>query len=537
MTNTDSDYPKNTLDRNAWIIVSIAFILACLIIFYILTPPDAQSKEMSMEQFSDRRAMEHIEVIAQEPHPMGSEEIVLVRRYIVKELEDMGLEPELQFIIAPDYFGIQNGNDVSAINILARLPGTNPTGTIALLAHYDTVPTTAGGNDCSACVAVLLETARALLAGPPLKNDVVLLFTDGEEPAPKYGAAAFVEQHPWAADIRMVILFEAVGSQGPSQMYETGYTNAWSIQEFSRAAPHPVAFSYLNDVIDLITSLSGGYSTDFGVFKAAGIDGFSFAHFYNSGVYHTPDDNIESVNRRSIQHHGFNALTLTRHFGKLELSEAEQYPQRDSIYFTLFPTVLVHYPEKWAFPLVIITGIALASAFVLGFRQGRLTIRGFIAGLIGSFSSPILLCLLTAIVWSLLVDLLYNQGWIVRNSGAHLFLAIFLLVSTVVSLGLFRRLHRRHNSISLFAGTLWWWWALSLLTAIWLPGFSYVFYWPMLLAGFRFGLLLGLNNPALQHLSEFILGLVVFVGIVLLALLFMISSILLCLAREILTRK
>ena len=58
---------------------------------------------------------------------------------------------------------------------------------VALVAHFDSDPTTPGANDDAAGVAAILETARVLLSGPPLRNDVILLFTDGEEPAPRFG--------------------------------------------------------------------------------------------------------------------------------------------------------------------------------------------------------------------------------------------------------------------------------------------------------------------------------------------------------------
>ena len=62
-------------------------------------------------------------------------------------------------------------------------------------AHYDSMPMTPGAADCGSCVATLLETARALLAGPPLQNDVILVFTDDEELDPMAGADAFVPGH------------------------------------------------------------------------------------------------------------------------------------------------------------------------------------------------------------------------------------------------------------------------------------------------------------------------------------------------------
>jgi acetylornithine deacetylase/succinyl-diaminopimelate desuccinylase-like protein len=53
--------------------------------------------------------------------------------------------------------------------------------------------------DDSAGIAAILETVRALRAGGPLAHDVIVFFTDGEEPG-MLGAAAFVREHPWAKD-------------------------------------------------------------------------------------------------------------------------------------------------------------------------------------------------------------------------------------------------------------------------------------------------------------------------------------------------
>ncbi len=50
-------------------------------------------------------------------------------------------------------------------NVVARLPGTDPTGTVFLVAHYDAVQTGPGGNDDAAGVATILEVARALTDG------------------------------------------------------------------------------------------------------------------------------------------------------------------------------------------------------------------------------------------------------------------------------------------------------------------------------------------------------------------------------------
>ena len=79
----------------------------------------------------------------------------------------------------------------------------------------------------------LLETARALKAGPPLKNDVLLLFTDGEE-AGEVGAEAFMRT-PLADQVGVLVNFETRGTSGPSLMFETSPGNGWLIPEAAKA--------------------------------------------------------------------------------------------------------------------------------------------------------------------------------------------------------------------------------------------------------------------------------------------------------------
>jgi Zn-dependent M28 family amino/carboxypeptidase len=84
-----------------------------------------------------------------------------------------------------------------------------------LNAHYDSVATGLGASDDTSGVATLLETARALRAsGRRLANDVIFLFTDGEEQG-WMGATAFVEEHPWAKDVGLALAFDPYILAGP----------------------------------------------------------------------------------------------------------------------------------------------------------------------------------------------------------------------------------------------------------------------------------------------------------------------------------
>jgi len=132
--------------------------------------------------FSSARALEHVRIVARQPHPMGSPANAVVRDYLVSELRGLGLAPQVQKATAAYYplSGIIQAGTPE--NVLARLPGTDPGGKAFLLAaHYDSVPTGPGATDNGSSVATVLETLRALQAGPPLGNDVIVLFTDGEE--------------------------------------------------------------------------------------------------------------------------------------------------------------------------------------------------------------------------------------------------------------------------------------------------------------------------------------------------------------------
>ncbi|WP_440064670.1 M28 family peptidase [Streptosporangium sp. OZ121] len=91
-------------------------------------------------------------------------------------------------------------------NIVATLPGRDPTGTVMVAAHYDSAAMGPGASDDGAAVAAMLETVRALRAqedqegrggGGNLRNDLVFLMTDGEEDG-VLGAEAFVREHPLA---------------------------------------------------------------------------------------------------------------------------------------------------------------------------------------------------------------------------------------------------------------------------------------------------------------------------------------------------
>lgn len=441
-------------------------------------PPAAVGTGAPPTAFSSGRAMEHLKVIAQRPHPLGSAAHDEVRDYLFKTIAAHGLQPEVQRM-AVTRKGRNSASVADVQNVFAKLPGTEPDGKdLVLTAHYDSVPNSFGASDDGAGVAALLETLRALKAGAPLKRDVVFLFTDGEENG-LLGAKAFVEHHPLARDAGLVLNFEARGSGGPAFMFETSKGNGWLIEEFDKAAEHPFASSLMYDIYRLMPN-----DTDLTVFKRAGTPGLNFAYLSGALHYHTNRDSLETIDERSVQHHGTYALNLARHFGNVSL---EKTAAADGVYFDLLGTTLLTYSGFWILPLLGLALLAFVGVAILGRRRGLLSAKGTLVGL---------LLFLLSIVLS--AGLVTGMSWTLRKqnadynslSNASLYMAGFVALALGITSGLYL-LSGRHvgwNNLSL--GALLGWLLLATASAFYLPGGSYLFTWPLLFAlaalGFTF---------------------------------------------------
>jgi len=240
LSTAQSGSVSPALKNSAGLLTFLFLIFWLILSLYQESPPAAVSAGAPAADFSSGRAMQHVQAIAKTPHPIGSSEHAAVRDYIFSTLASDGLQPAIQTATSVN----RNGDSLLVAgtiqNVVARLQGTNNTRALLLAAHYDSKAQAFGASDDGSGVAALLETLRALKSGPQLRNDVIFLFTDCEEEG-LLGANAFMAKHPWAHDVGLALNFEARGSSGPSIMFETSRGNGWLVQEFAKAAPHPVA--------------------------------------------------------------------------------------------------------------------------------------------------------------------------------------------------------------------------------------------------------------------------------------------------------
>jgi acetylornithine deacetylase/succinyl-diaminopimelate desuccinylase-like protein len=165
-------------------------------------PPSPVPASAPSQEFSAQRALAPLPEFATEPRPLGSAASDRARDYLAGALRSA------EFLVQIDRaVGASSAEGVAAFgrvdNIVATLPGRDPTGSVVLAAHYDSVAAGPGASDDGAAIAAMLETVRALRSDDQLRNDLVLLITDGEE-AGLLGAAEFARQHPRARERAVV---------------------------------------------------------------------------------------------------------------------------------------------------------------------------------------------------------------------------------------------------------------------------------------------------------------------------------------------
>ncbi|HEX5809555.1 MAG TPA: M28 family peptidase, partial [Anaerolineales bacterium] len=337
------------------LMILLGLMLFAIPSLMMLFPRSVTPASAPLDVFSGERAMTHLQIIASEPHPQGSPALASVREYLVGQLTEMGLEVEVQ-------------RTAGLENVVARLRGTEPTGAIVVLAHYDTAASSNGAADNSSTVAALLEIMRSLSAGPAPRNDVIALFDDGEEEPDAFsGTKAFVRQHPWMSNVRVAISIDTAVA-GPISMNEVGpQENGWLVQALARA--------YNGGAW---TSFSGGGQYNSTPFSNAGIQVLALEDNFPFKEKHTPEDLPGIIRASSVQQMGEQTLAIVRELGSLDLSNPRGEQE------TFFPTVffgLAHYPEAWSTPLAITAAILLVFAIGLTLWRGMISWRGLAVAL------------------------------------------------------------------------------------------------------------------------------------------------------------
>ena len=458
-----------TRSTGIWILPFVFIVGAIIATTTLRDVPEPLPATAPPDAFSAERAMVYLNAFATAPHPMGSAEHDRVRDYLVAQFTALGLTPDVQKAT-----GVTARYRVAGTveNIVARLKGPGGANdAVALSAHYDSVPAGPGAGDDGSGVVTLLETLRALRAGPPLRNDVLFILTDGEEDG-LLGASAFVAENPAARDVRVIVNFEARGNAGASQMFETSAGNGRLVQLWAQSAPHPNGSSLTYEIYKRMPN-----DTDMTVFKRAGEAGLNFAFIGHWEAYHTPLDSPQLLDRRSLQQDGENALALARALGNADLAHLED---DDAIYFSLPEILFARYSTKYVWPLAIVSGVLLLATMLFASGAWQASLWRILGGVIVHAGILIVLVLLGA-------GFVFGARWLHLHALAEggldqnwlYVLGLFALLTAILAM-LYRLLRRWFAPPVFFlAGALLIFLSV-VLAAKWMPGGSYVLLWPLL---------------------------------------------------------
>ncbi len=417
--------------------------------------------------FSTDRALTHVEKISKKPHGVGFPAHAEVRSYIISELESLGLKTSVQ----EGYTAGDWGNLSKAINILARIKGTENGKALLLLSHYDSSPhSSLGASDAGSGVATILEGIRAFLSeNKQPKNDIIILITDAEELGLN-GADLFVKEHPWAKDVGLALNFEARGSGGPSYtLIETNRGNAKLIEEFTKADPdYPVANSLVYSIYKMLPN-----DTDLTVFREDGdIEGLNFAFIDDHYDYHTVRDNFERLDRNTLAHQGSYLMPLLSYFANSDLNNLKSLD--DSVYFNVPFFKLVSYPFEWIWPMFGLAVLFFIVLVVLGIKKNILNINEVMKGFAPMFIALIINGVVGFYSWTALKWLYPDYNDILHGFtyNGHTYILAFVLFSLATCFWIYNKF-KKVETPNLLVAPILLWLVICGLVSVYLQGASF----------------------------------------------------------------
>ncbi|XP_048135040.1 endoplasmic reticulum metallopeptidase 1 isoform X2 [Rhodamnia argentea] len=348
-------------------------------------PAPLTAEQAGKRGFSEVEAMKHVKALTDiGPHHVGSDALDDAIQYVLAASEKIKKIAHWEVDVQVDAFHAQSGtnrlfsglfrgrtlvySDLHHIVLKVSPKYVAEAGDAILVSsHIDTVFSAEGAGDCSSCIAVMLELARAVSQwAHGFKSAVIFLFNTGEEEGLN-GAHSFITQ------------------AGP---------NPWAIENFALAAKYPSGHVIAQD---LFASGAIKSATDFQVYKeVAGLSGLDFAYTDNSAVYHTKNDKLELLKSGSLQHLGENMLAfLLQIASSPDLSGVQRTKDEgisassSAIYFDILGLYMVLYHQGFA--NILHNSVALQSLLIW---STSLLMGGYPAAV-----SLILSCLSIILMW------------------------------------------------------------------------------------------------------------------------------------------
>lgn len=248
---------------------------------------------------------------------VGTKGGLLTQQYLSENLFKLGIPPfESTQYIHP--FTIQCGfNTCNAANVIGYIKANNETeDTIVLSAHYDHLGMNGrniyNGADDNASGVVALLTLGEQIAKAPLKQNVILLFTDAEESNLK-GAYYFFEHHKnEKTKIKLNINLDMLaGSRSTDKLhyiyghlldiFDRDTINQFNQQHWHQNIKIKKGFTLGGGIGQLQAKRRWQTASDHGVFYQNKLP-FIYYGVGEHENYHTVSDDIEHINKEFLWH-------------------------------------------------------------------------------------------------------------------------------------------------------------------------------------------------------------------------------------------
>ncbi len=469
--------------RNKGIILFLSIILSIVLGVTSLYTPRPKSEDSG---FSTEIAKEHIKEISKEVHSIQEPEALgRVREYILNELKELGLEPEVF-----TYEGVESskGGIYDINNIYAKIDGKNgEDGSYIMLAsHYDSSPKKRSGEDGESKgaadagygVSTILEIVRIIKeSGQELENGIKILITDGEEMGLMGAKEEMNNNFDLYENVNFVVNLEARGIKGPALMFETSNNNKKVIDLYKKANL-PVSYSLAADVYNKMPN-----GSDFTEFKNAGLPGINFAVLNDLDYYHTKNDNYDNISDTSIQHYGEQVLPIVQEYVyNAKYGQADYFQSnQNSVFFTLLPNVFINYTSLIATILAVISLIALV-VIMRNLKVNAKMVVKWIAVWTGLALASTAIGIAISYIISMVSGIEFKITYMPRITGSDFIVLMAVILTSVLVALLSKKLAKNREDLeSMLFGGLWFNEFLLVIFMIALPGGSYLFLWPVIM--------------------------------------------------------
>ena len=428
-------------------------------------PPSPKGMDTPENQFSAVRAHNLLKSLLREnkPHPVGSDLNRTIKERLKEELNRLEIEHQEQKTWA---CATRFASCAEVENLIAIIPGETKSPYLALMAHYDSVPMAPGAGDDGAGVVAILEAARALKLEAPFKHPIMLILTDAEEIG-LVGAEAFFNQNPLANEVGIVINIEGSGSSGSSLILRTSKNNELLIKSYSGESSSPYGFSFIKEVFKRMPN-----DTDFSVVNRANIAGIDFAFAGERNHYHTPNDTVDNIDLRTIQHHGENILPLSRKLASIDWEDmGDEFIYGGEIYGVW---------TQWKSSSSLILCILSTLLLILAIYKSKINVK---KAAVGTLLSPVIVTttVLSGFIGFYLLSFL--SGKVISWPGIEWPYRLLLIGSTSLGglIGIFVA-RKFVNQIEMIFGAWLFWLFLTFVVTFYLPDAANTFIIPVIFA-------------------------------------------------------